>query len=82
VILDIKHYILNLIPSKLTLPESIVALIVIDHQMVVIQVKVGKFFIEDVFLDGSFGVNIIMEKIESVIRSVKTKTYTLQPMHG
>jgi hypothetical protein len=38
--------------------------------MVVIQVQIGKNFIEDVLLDGGFGVNIIMKKL----RFVKTKT--------
>jgi hypothetical protein len=31
--------------------------------MAVIQVQVGKNFIEDVLLDGGFEVNIIMEKL-------------------
>jgi hypothetical protein len=60
---NIKRYIFNLVPSKPTLLEQIVASIAIDHQMVVIQVQIGKNFIEDVFLDGGFGVNIIMEKL-------------------
>jgi hypothetical protein len=62
-ILDIKCYIFNLIPSKPTLLERNVALIAIDHQMAIIQVQVRKNFIEDVLLDGGFGVNIIMEKL-------------------
>jgi hypothetical protein len=57
-----KSYIFNLVPSKRILPESTVASVAIDHQMVVIQVQVGKNFIEDVLLDGGFGVNIITEK--------------------
>ncbi len=60
---NIKRYIFNLVPSKPTLPELIVASIAIDHQMAIIQVQVGKNFIEDVFLDGGFGINIIMNKI-------------------
>jgi len=36
VILDIKHYIFKSIPSKPVLPEPTIALITIDHQMVVI----------------------------------------------
>jgi hypothetical protein len=59
VILDIKCYIHNLIPSKPTLQEPTVTPIAIDHQMVVIQVQVGKNFIEDALLDGGFGVDII-----------------------
>jgi hypothetical protein len=64
VIPNIKCYILNLVSSKLVLLESVVALVAIDHQMVVIQVQVGKNFIEEVLLDGGFGVNIIMEKLK------------------
>ncbi len=40
--LDIKHYIPNSVPSKLVLPKSVIVLVAIDHQMVVIQVQVGK----------------------------------------
>jgi hypothetical protein len=32
--------------------------------MAVIQVQVGKNFIEDVFVDGGFRVNIITEKLK------------------
>jgi hypothetical protein len=39
------------------------ASIAIDHQMAIIQVRVGKNFIETVFLDGGSRVNIIMEKL-------------------
>ncbi len=54
-----KSYIFNLVPSKRILPESTVASVAIDHQMVVIQVQVGKNFIEDVLLDSGYGINII-----------------------
>jgi uncharacterized membrane protein len=50
VILDIKRYILKLVPSKLVLLEFIVVSIAIDHQMAMILDQVGKKFIEDVFL--------------------------------
>jgi hypothetical protein len=60
---DIKHYIFNLVPSKLTLPKPTVISITIAHQMAVIHVQVGKNFIEDVLLDGGSGVNITMEKL-------------------
>jgi hypothetical protein len=63
VILDIKRYIFNLVPSKPTLLELAIPSIAIYHQMVVIQVQVGNNFIENVLLDGGFGVNIIMEKL-------------------
>jgi hypothetical protein len=32
--------------------------------MVVIQVKVGKFFIDNVLIDGGFGVNIIIQNLK------------------
>jgi hypothetical protein len=63
VIPDIKSYILNPIPSKLVLPEPIVASIAINLQMAVIQVQVGKNFIEYVLLKGGSKINIIMEKL-------------------
>jgi hypothetical protein len=42
-------YAFNPIPSKLILPKSIVALVAIDHQMAIIEVQVGKNFIEVCF---------------------------------
>jgi hypothetical protein len=51
---DIKRYILNSVPSKPTLPKPTFISITIDHHMVVIQVQVGNFFIEDVLLNGGF----------------------------
>jgi len=62
-ILNIKHYIFNPVPSKPTLLEPTVALVAIDHQMAMIDVQVGKNFIEDVLLDGGSKVNIIMGKL-------------------
>jgi hypothetical protein len=41
----------------------VIASVAIDHQMVVIQIQVGKNFIEDMLLDGGFGVNIITKKL-------------------
>jgi hypothetical protein len=58
---NIKHYILNSVPSKLALLELIVVSVAIDHQMVMIRVQIGNNFIEDVLLDGGFGVDIITE---------------------
>jgi hypothetical protein len=63
-ILDITRYTFNLVPSKHVLSELIVVSITIDHQMVVIQVQVGKNFIEYILLDGGFGINIIMKKLK------------------
>jgi hypothetical protein len=60
---NIKCYIFNLIPSKLTLLELTVATNAIDHQMAIIQIQVGENFMEDVILDGGFEINIIMEKL-------------------
>jgi hypothetical protein len=73
VILDIKHYIFNPIPSKPTLLESVVTSVAIDHQMAIIQVQVRKNFIKDVLLDGGSGVNIIMEKLRVQLRLSKPK---------
>ncbi len=36
-----------------------IIIVAIDNHMVVIQVQIGKNTIEDVLLDGGFGVNII-----------------------
>ncbi len=47
-------------------PKHACATVVIDHQMVGIQVQVGKNFIDDVLVDGGPKVNII------IIKSVKT----------
>jgi len=63
VILDIKHYIFNSVPLEPTLLEPTIALVAIDHQMVVIHVQARKNFIEDVILDGGSRVNIITEKL-------------------
>jgi hypothetical protein len=59
-ILDIKHYILSPIPSKLILPKPSIA---INHQMAVIHVQVRINFIEDILLDCGSGNTIIMEKL-------------------
>jgi hypothetical protein len=76
---DIKRYILNLVPSKPTLLELTVISITIDHQMAVIQVQVGKSFIEDVLLASDFGFNIITEKLRVHLGLSKPKhmTYNL-----
>jgi hypothetical protein len=52
-----------LIPSKPILLIPTVASIAIDHQMAIIKIQVGKKFVEDVLLDGGYGVNIITEKL-------------------
>jgi hypothetical protein len=44
--------------------ETACVTVVIDHQMAVIQVQVGKNFIDDVLNDGGSGVNIIIENLK------------------
>ncbi len=63
VILDIKHYIFNMVSSKPISLEPIIASIAIDHKMIVIHVQIGRNFIEDFLCDGGFGVNSIIEKL-------------------
>jgi hypothetical protein len=41
------------------IPEVGTIVVTIDNHMAVIQVQIGKNTIEDVLLDGGFGVNII-----------------------
>jgi hypothetical protein len=47
--------------------------------MVIIQVQIGKNFIEDVFLDGSYRINIVMEKLKvfSCLSKPKHAPYSL-----
>jgi hypothetical protein len=70
---DIKRYIFNPIPFKPTLPKPTITSVAIDHQMVIIHVQMAKNFIEDVFLHGDFGVNIIMEKLKVQLGLSKPK---------
>ncbi len=79
VIPDIRCYIFNLVPSKPISSKPIVASLAIDHQMAVIKVQVGKNFIENVFLHGGFGVNIISEKlrVQLNLSKPKPKSYNL-----
>jgi hypothetical protein len=46
--------------------------------MVVIQVQIGKNIIEDVLLDGSFGVNIITEQLSLGLPKPKYVPYNLK----
>jgi hypothetical protein len=41
-----------------------IILVIVDLQMVVIQVQIGKNIVEDVLLDSGFGVNIIIEELK------------------
>ncbi len=70
---NIKLYIFNLIPSQHVSPKPIVVLVTIVRQMVLIQVQVGRNFIEDVLLNGGFGVNIIMGKLTELLGLAKLK---------
>ncbi len=64
---NIKRYIFKLVKFVHPIqPKHACATVVIDHQMVGIQVQVGKNFIDDVLVDGGPKVNII------IIKSVKT----------
>jgi hypothetical protein len=69
----IKCYILNPIPLKPILPKPIVASVTIDHQMAIIQIQVGKNFIEKILLDGGSRINIIMEKLKVQLGLSKPK---------
>ncbi len=77
---EIKRYIFKLvkpfqsIQPKHIQPKPACVIVDIDHQMVMIQVQIGKNFIHDVLIDGGFGVNIITENI---IRSFKTYSNVL-----
>ncbi len=51
---------------------AIVAVIINNH-MVIIQVQIGKNTIDDVLLDGGFGVNIITEQLRLRLRLPKLK---------
>jgi len=73
VILNIKCYILNPVILKPILLELTVTSTAIDHQIVVIQIQVGKNFIEDVLLDGGSRVNITMEKLRVYLGLSKPK---------
>ncbi len=69
VLLVIKRYILKLvelaklIPFKLILLEPSMATILINHQMAIIQVYIGKNFIDGVFFNSGFGININTKKL-------------------
>ncbi len=62
---DIKQYIFKPVkPIQLVQPELVqvklaCVTIIIDHKMVVIQIQVGKNFINDALIDEGFGIKII-----------------------
>ncbi len=45
----------------------------IDNHMVVIQIQIGKNTIEDVLLDGGFGINIVIEQLRLKLGFPKAK---------
>jgi hypothetical protein len=45
-------------------PELAYATVAIDHQMVVIQVQVSKFFIFNVLIDRGFGIHINIDNLK------------------
>jgi hypothetical protein len=49
--------------SQLIVTHPTYVVVAIDHQMIVIQVQIGKNFIDDVLLDAISRINIIMEKL-------------------
>jgi hypothetical protein len=51
----------------------VLALVAIDHQIVVIKVQVGKKLIEVVFLNGGSRMNIIMKKLRMQLGLSKPK---------
>ncbi len=62
---DIKWSIFKSIKFiQLIQPKLAYAIVAIDHQMVVIQVQVGKNFIDDVLIDGGFRINIIIKNLK------------------
>jgi len=49
---------------QLMQPELAYATVAIDHQMVVIQVQVSKFFIFNVLIDRGFGIHINIDNLK------------------
>jgi hypothetical protein len=49
--------------SHLVVTHPTYVVVAIDYQTTIIQVQIGKNFIDDVFLDGVCGINIIMKKL-------------------
>lgn len=52
-------------PISKPVPIPVVTSIAIDHHMVVIHVRIGKYLVDDDLLDGKLGVNIIIEKLKA-----------------
>jgi hypothetical protein len=54
-------------PTQPQAPPFDVGLVVIDSQMAIILVHVGKNIVEDVLLNGGLGVNIITEDLRETL---------------
>jgi hypothetical protein len=81
---DLKQYVVAKLAlgKKKTIivgPNLVIALVVIDCHMVVIQVQVNKNIVENVLLDGGSNVNIMMEKLWKMLGLPNSKPtpYTL-----
>jgi hypothetical protein len=76
IVLELKRYLLHKLKLEKThslskpnikkqdgylIPEVGTTIITIDNHMIVIQIQIGMNTIEDVLLDGGFGVNIMTE---------------------
>jgi hypothetical protein len=49
--------------KKTLVSNPTIVLVIVNLHMVIIQVQIRKNIVEDVLLDGGFGVNIIIEKL-------------------
>jgi hypothetical protein len=47
--------------------ETNITTITTNNHMAIIQIQVGKHIIDDIFLDGSFGVNIISKQLKNKV---------------
>jgi hypothetical protein len=52
-----KTFIEKIVPF--VVPKIAITSIVIDNHMAIIKVQIGKNIVEDAFVDGGYGVNII-----------------------
>jgi hypothetical protein len=62
IMLDIKWYIFKPIEFVQWMQlEPTCVVVAIDHQQIVIQVQVGKYFIDDVLIDGSSRIKLLLK---------------------
>jgi hypothetical protein len=79
---NLKQYVVSKMspnnqPTHLQAPPSNVGSIIINPQMAIISMHIGKNIVEDVLLDGGSGVNIITEDLRKNIGITYPKTCTL-----